>query len=508
MNKVKRMSNSKIMFKLILLLNNFICVLLLAIFNGSIGFLTSMSIVIFGSFAIAKFIGENIIMSYELIISLIVILGILRGILRYFEQYLNHFIAFKLLAKFRSKIFICLRNLGVSKLDCKNKGDIISMITADIETLEIFYAHTISPIVIAIIVNLSIFLFLGFYINWYIALIPLMSHILIGFIIPIISSKMLNKTTAEYRNEFSDYNSYILESIRGLKEVIFNNNVEDRILNIEKKTEALLVSNKKHKNKSSTASATTDLCISISVILSTIIAISMVYTKELSIGMMIISISTIFVSFGPTIALSSLPSNLSQTLVSGQRILQLLNEEPMVKKLVDGKDVRFEELSLKNISFSYNENNLILNNVDLSIKKGQIIGLIGESGIGKSTILKLILRFYQLDSGTININGVNIEEINSKNLLDNISLLSQNTYLFNMTVKENLLLANPNATDNEIIEACKASSIHDFIIELPESYDTLICNSGSNLSAGQKQRLGLARIFLKNTDLILLDEPT
>lgn len=494
-----------IMLKLFSLIESFTFVLILAVINGSLGNLLAMGVTIFASLGVAKALGENIIMSYGLIITLVVVSGVLRGILRYIEQYSNHYIAFKLLAILRDKIFKILRILAPAKLEDKKKGSLISMLTADIETLEVFYAHTISPIFIALLCSTSIIIFLSFVSSIYYALLALAFYIIIGIIIPIISSKLLKKDGVTYRNEFSSFNAYFLDSIKGLKEIILNNGVKSRKENINRRTDKLLNETKKMKNKSATSYAVVELTVSLCIVVSIILGIVLMNYDNLTIGKMIIGTVTISSSFGPIIALSSLPSNLTNTFASADRVINLINEKPEVMDIENKKDFEFNDLEINNLSFKY-DNNLVLNNINLNVKKGEIVGIVGESGCGKSTILKLLLRFYNSDG--IKYNNIDINEINTESLYKNVCMVSQNTYLFDDTIMYNLKIAKDDAKEAEIIEACKKASIHDFIMSLPDGYNTKVGPTLDNLSAGEKQRIGLARSFLRGSNLILLDEVT
>lgn len=509
MSKKKiRRSGIKIMASLILLLGSLGYIIILAVLNGSLGFVSAMGVTIFGSLGVAKALNESIPLSYGLIIALTIGCGLLRGLLRYIEQYSNHYIAFRLLALLRDKIFKALRILCPAKLESKQKGSIIAMITSDIETLEVFYAHTISPIFIAIVVSFATFLFVGFISSWYLSLVALIGYITIGIIIPLISSSRLKESGVKYRKEFASFNAYFLDSIKGVKDIVLNNACEERKKEVNRRSDLLLKETKCMKHLASRASAFSELTVSLFILLTLVVGILLVHYDLLSIGYMIVGVVTVFSSFGPVIALSALPGNLTQTFASGDRVLDLLKEEPAVKPIENGKKFAYEKLEVKDLSFSYEKDVFVLKDIYLEAKKGEIIGIVGESGCGKSTLLKLLLRFWEKDKGEINYNDLDIDTIDSNNLLENVTMVSQSTYLFDETIKENLLIAKSDATDEEIERACKLASIDDFIKALPNGYNQEVGALGDNLSAGEKQRIGLARAFLSGAELILLDEPT
>ncbi len=507
-NNVKRRSGAKIMANLILLLGSLGYIMLLAVINGSFGFVCAMGVTVFGAIGIAKIIGETITMSYGLIIGLIISCGVLRGILRYFEQYSNHYIAFKLLAVLRDKIFGALRVLCPAKLESKQKGNIIAMITSDIETLEVFYAHTISPICIAVLVSISVIIFVGIISSWYLAIVAVLGYTIIGIALPLVLSRKIKESGVKYREEFASFNGYFLDSIKGIKDIVFNNAGAERETEVNRRSILLLSETKKMKHSIISATAITEFFVSLFIIITLVVGIVLVYCNIFSIGKMIIGVVTVFSSFGPVIALSALPGNLTQTFASGDRVLNLLEEKPVVEEIKDGKSLEYEKLHVNDLSFSYDNNIEVLKDIKMSAEKGEIVGIIGESGSGKSTFLKLLLRFWQKEKGNIAYNGIDIDKINSENLLDFVTMVSQNTYLFNESIEYNLRIAKPTATQEEIIKACEMASIHDFIMTLPEGYQTKVGSSGDNLSAGEKQRIGLARAFLKGSELILLDEPT
>lgn len=510
MNKKQnlRRSGLKIMASLITLLGSLAYIMILAVINGSLGFICAMGVTLMGAVGIAKALGESIALSYDAIIFLAIACGVLRGILRYFEQYSNHYIAFRLLAVLRDKIFTSLRVLCPAKLEGKQKGSIIAMITSDIETLEVFYAHTISPICIAVLVSICVVGFVGTMSSWWLALVALIGFITVGIIVPMIASGKLKASGVRYRAEFAAFNAYFLDSIKGIKDIVLNNAGEEREKEVNKRSDVLLSETKSMKNNITKAAATTELCVSVFIIITLSVGILLVTKDVLSIGRMIIGVVAVFGSFGPVIAISALPGNLTQTFASGDRVLNLLAETPVVTPVVNGESIEFNNLNVKNLSFSYDRDKIILSDICMHAEKGEIIGIVGESGCGKSTFLKLLLRFWQKDNGQICYNGTDIDIINSENLLDNVTMVSQVTYLFDETIEDNLRIAKPNATQDELEKACKMASVHDFILSLPDGYQTRVGALGDNLSAGEKQRIGLARAFLRGSELILLDEPT
>ncbi len=424
------------------------------------------------------------------------------------EQYSNHFIAFKLLAVLRDKIFCALRILCPAKLESKQKGSIIAMITSDIETLEVFYAHTVSPICIAVIVSTAVFLFVGFVSSWYLALVAVVGYFMIGIVVPMISSGRLKASGVKYRAEFASFNAYFLDSIKGIKDIVLNNAGYERETEVDRRSELLLKETKKMKHNTTRAAAATELTVSLFIIATLAVGIVLVHFDMLSIGKMIIGVVAVFGSFGPVIAISALPGNLTQTFASGDRVLNLLAEKPAVTEVKNGADIDYENLNVSDLSFGYDGQTQVLSDIKMHAEKGEIIGIAGESGCGKSTFLKLLLRFWQKNGGEIAYNGIDIDRVNTESLLDNVTMVSQTTYLFDETIEDNLRIAKPNATQEELETACRLASVHDFIMTLPNGYKTQVGALGDNLSAGEKQRIGLARAFLKGSELILLDEPT
>lgn len=508
MKKSIRRSGARIMASLVMLLGSLAYIMVLAVINGSLGFVCAMGVTLFGAVGVAKVMGEAIALSYGWIIALAIGCGVLRGLLRYLEQYGNHYIAFRLLAVLRSRIFGALRTLCPAKLESKQKGSIIAMITSDIETLEVFYAHTISPICIAVIVSLAVFIFVGNIAHWYLALVALLGYAAVGIALPLISSARLKESGVRYRAEFAGFNAFFLDSIKGIREIVLNNAGESRRAEVDRRSDVLLEETRKMKKDITRAAAATELTVSLAIIAALAVGVLLVGCGMLSVGRMIIGVTAVFGSFGPVIAISALPGNLTQTFASGDRVLNLLSEKPAVEPVENGGEFTFDNLDVRDLSFSYDWENPVLSDICMHAGKGEIIGIVGESGCGKSTFLKLLLRFWQKDRGTIAYNGTDIDRIDGASLLDNVTMVSQTTYLFDESIEDNLRIAKPEATQQEIEEACRMASIHDFVMSLPEGYKTRVGALGDNLSAGEKQRLGLARAFLRGSSLILLDEPT
>ena len=360
----------------------------------------------------------------------------------------------------------------------------------------------------AILVSLAVAIFVGVIGSPYLTLVALAGYLTIGIVLPLISSKLLKKIGVEYRKAFSLFNAYFMDSIKGIKDIIYHNAGDERKKQVDKRSDELLSLTYDMKKNIVNASALTELAVSLFILISLIVGIALYINQLISIGSMIIAIVAIFGSFGPVIAISALPGNLTQTFASGDRVLNLIEEQPAVLPIENAKNMDFNRLEVKDLNFAYDKNIQVLKDINLQAQNGEIVGIVGESGCGKSTLLKLLLRFWQKDGGSIAYDGEDIENINTDSLLSNATMVSQSTYLFDDTVEENLRLAKEDATPEEMREACKKASVHDLIMSLPEGYSSRVGLSGDNLSAGEKQRIGLARAFLSGSKLILLDEPT
>ncbi len=483
-------------------------VMIITITMGVLGFLSAIAIATFGAISIGSIIDNRNFISFNGAITVMLVAAVLRGLLRYCEQLSGHYIAFKILVILRDKIFTVLRRLAPAKLESKEKGNLISLITSDIELLEVFYAHTIAPIAIAIITNtiISIILYL---INPIFGIVSAIFFLIVGFVIPYKSSSMVKGDGVEYRNVFGESNSYILDSLRGLKEILLFNSGKERLDKINSNSIKLNDSLYKIKRHEGIIRAITDLVIMLAILTFVAIGFSLYINTYITFTTMIVAIVIIASSFGPVVALSNLSNNLLHTFACAERIFKLLDEEPEVEEVLGDGELLVSKIDYRDVSFSYKgRKESIFNNINLEIKKGDKIALIGDSGIGKSTFVKLLMRFFDVNKGEININGENIKNIKTKAIRNSQTLVSQETYLFNETIEDNIKIGNIKATREEVIEAAKKASIHDFIETLPNGYDTKAGELGSNLSSGEKQRIGLARAFLNNGQVLILDEPT
>lgn len=511
MTKSTRRSGLKIMLNLIVLVKPLFHIMFLAVLFGVLGYLCAIFLSILSAIALIKtldFQMQTLFLNYSLhsILIFILLIAISRGFLHYIEQYCNHFIAFKLLAIIRNKVFNALRKLAPAKLECKDKGNLISVLTTDIELLEVFYAHTISPILIALFTCIVMVVFISNY-SIYQGLFAIIAYCVIGILIPIINSKRSKNFAMDYRNNFGDLNSYILESLRGLDETIQYGNGEKRKKEILQKSKILTTKQKqltKEEEKQRIATSSSILFFTIGMLF---LSLYLYNHSIIKFDGLLISTFSMLASFGPVTALSSLSNDLTQTLASSERVLSILEEKPVIQEIGGSIDLKFDGMNAQNITFSY-EKEIILKDLSIDILKNKILGIYGPSGCGKSTFLKLLMRFWDVNQGQIFLSKKDIKTIPTNNLREMQSYVTQQTHLFQGTILENIKIAKLNATLEEVINACKKASIHEFIMTLPKGYDTLIEELGDNLSSGQKQRISIARAFLHDCPLILLDEPT
>ena len=474
---------------------------------GTLGFLAAIFIMVLGAMGLVNLLNFDTHLSFSGILTALIVLAVARGALRYLEQMSGHYIAFKLLALLRDKVFSSLRRLAFVKLQDKQAGQLVSLVTNDIELLEVFYAHTIAPIMIAFFTSAILLLVFGHLSGWFVV-VALAAYLTVGVILPIITTKLAREDGRRYRELVGEMNDFFLDSVRGMKEIQLFGYAKQRLDEIQQRSQKIDTAFERIKDQEAKVRVYTEVAVSAFNIIMLFTGLILFSLDKIDFSAFLIGVILLMSSYGPVIALSNLSSNLLQTLASGERVLSLLAEEPELKDVesaVDLKDV--SRIDVENVSFAYGEEQ-ILSDVSLSVKKGEILGIHGRSGSGKSTLLKLLMRFYDPKLGSIKINGESLPNINTRSLRDNMAYITQQTYIFNETIEENIRLARRDATLEEIMEAAKKASIHDFILSLPEGYQTKMTELGGNLSDGEKQRIGIARAFLHNAPIILLDEPT
>lgn len=494
-------SGFQIMRRLIGLVKPLTGYMVLAIIMGFIGHLCAAFITVFGGYAVLNVLHPEWSMNLSLIFGGLAFFAVARGFLRYAEQSCNHYIAFKLLALIRDKVFGSLRRLCPAKLEGKDKGNLIAVITSDIELLEVFYAHTISPIAIALIFSLFMVGFIGSY-HIGLGALALLAYIIVGVIIPLWTSKISDDDGLRYRTKNGELSGFVLDSLRGLSEIIQYGWGEKRLEKMNVQIESLSEDEAHMKKMVAQNMAVTNAVILVFDVVMLFLSITWVGFE----GSLIVTLA-LMSSFGPVVALSALGATLQNTFAAGNRILDILDETPVVEEIDHQEEISFEGASAEQISFSY-EDEVILKDFSLTIPKNRIIGINGRSGSGKSTLLKLLMRFWEVQKGSVKISDRNINEINTSNLREMESYVTQQTHLFHDSIRNNLRIANQRATDEMMIAACKKASVHDLIMSLPKGYDTEVGELGDTLSGGERQRLGLARAFLHDAPLMLLDEPT
>lgn len=503
---MKKRSNLEIMAKLIGMVRPLLGYMILAITLGLIGHLLASFITLFAGYAALKVWGFQVTHSFVFFFVCMVVFAITRGFARYTEQSCNHYIAFKLLALIRAKVFAALRRLCPAKLEGRDKGDLISVITSDIELLEVFYAHTISPIAIATLYSFFMSLFIG-HIHWELGLLALAAYVTVGIIVPVIASKTSGNLGLEFRNQSGDLSAFVLDSLRGLPETMQYGNGKKRMQQMNERTDRMNDCQEKMKRVIGVNMAVTNTAILVFDFLMLLGASYLYKGQVINFDGIVIATLALMSSFGPVVALANLGTTLQNTFASGNRVLDILEEEPQVAEIAGAEQTTYGQVEIEEVTFAY-EKETILDGVSLDVPKQGVLGIVGKSGSGKSTLLKLLMRFWDIDAGKLAIAGREIKEVNTDDLRRMQGYMTQETHLFCNSIAENIRIAKLDATREEIEEACKKASIHDFILSLPQGYDTPVGELGDTLSGGERQRIGLARAFLHDAPMMLLDEPT
>lgn len=503
---MKKRSKAGTLFRMLGLVKPLAGFMCLAVLTGTLAYLAVQFIPVLGGFAILYGLHYDTPLSMTAIGVCLVVFALLRAVLRYAEQRTNHYIAFTLLAIIRDRVFQALRRLCPAKLEGRDKGDLISLITSDVELLEVFYAHTISPICIAFLTELIMVVFIGSY-HWALGLLALCAFVSVGVLLPVIISKRSGTIGDDLRGQAGELAAYVLENIRGLDETVQYRNGRSRMDGMNAKTRQLTEHQGKHNRLTGVNLALADAFILVSDIAMLLLAAYLYSTGAVGFDGFLIPLIALMSSYGPVSALANLGTTLQSTIASGGRVLDIVEAVPETEEITGMPAVSFSGADCGNVTFSYG-GDIVLRDVSMQFPENRIVGVIGRSGSGKSTLLKLLMRFWKTTSGTVRISGKDVEEINTADLRNMESYMTQETQLFKDTIANNVRIGKLDATDEEVIAACRKASVHDFIMTLPDGYATQVGELGGTLSGGERQRIGLARAFLHDAPFMLLDEPT
>ena len=486
---------------------------------GTIGHLAATFLPVFGIIAGFALAGNPVWgMSAAGAITAMIVCAVLRGLTRYVEQYLNHNVAFHLLALFRSKAFAALRRLAPAKLAGKGKGDLIAMLTTDVELLEIFFAHTISPVAIAVTTTI-VYAIVAATLSPWMALALIVSHLIIGIIVPRFFATGVRNLGPAIRGAAGELDNMMLDDMRGLDEIIRFGRGEDRAQAIEDRTRALWRDHAKLSRVNGRFAGVGGLMVALLTSAAAGIAINLAGVNLYDIPALVAAFALLASSFGPTLALAALPANLTQTFASARRLFGLMDEAPAVVETGTANS-DYEGMRLDRVTFAYpgEGSEAILADFSLDVPQHGILGIQGPSGRGKSTMLKLLMRYWDPQRGQVTLSGTPLPQIDVHARRRIQAMMSQETHLFDGTIRENLLIALPESEirnggaagvlDARLREALAKASVLDLIDSLPDGLDTQVGELGDRLSEGERQRIGLARVFLRNADLVLFDEPT
>ncbi len=503
----RRRSNLSVMLRLVRLVKPLAPVMVLAVVLGVLGFLAAIFLTVFAAYGIVNVTGSWRVMAFGTVCVLVAVCGVARGPLRYGEQLCNHYLAFKILALVRDRVFGAMRRLAPAKLEGKGKGNLVSLVTSDVELLEVFYAHTLSPALIALVVSVAMLCFVG---SQSMRLVPLVAvcYLVVGVAIPFLSSKSAGAGGRGVRDGIGSMNGFVLESLRGLGETLQYGRVDERLRDLDARTDDLARIERKLKGRTALWMAVTGAVVLLLDILVLAVSMYMVTQGTLVFGRAVLVSAAVMASFGPVIAVANLGSTLQQTLASGARVLDLLDEEPQTEEVRDGIDLAaFTGAAVHRVDFSYGGER-VLRDVSLDVAPGSVVRIAGRSGSGKSTLLKLLMRFWDAERGVVEVSGHDVRRVNTASLRAVEGFMTQETHLFAGAIRDNLLIARAGATDGELMDALRKAALDELVERLPQGLDTPVGELGATLSGGERQRLGLARVFLHDAPFVLLDEPT
>jgi thiol reductant ABC exporter CydC subunit len=486
----------------------------LAVLFGAAGHICAILLPALGGFALLSGLAPaaSFTASLGTPVAALVLFAVLRGVFRYAEQLCNHYIAFKLLADIRDRVFAALRRLCPAKLECREKGDLIAVITGDIELLEVFYAHTISPVAIAVIVSAAVSAFIGSF-HPLLGAAAVCSHLIVGALVPYIASVFAGDAASRLRAAAGRLSSYYLDSLRGMREILGMGRGAARRTGIGRMSDEAETLQRPMKDKEGAVSAASGFFVTLCSLW--MLALSYMLFRNGAVGFagLLIPFIARFSSFGPALALSNLSAGLPVTLAAARRVFALLDETPETPEVTDGKTPDFAGAECRHLSFAYADGAAVLRDISAIFPKGGVTGVTGRSGSGKSTLLRLLMRFWRPPAGTTLIAGEDVDEVDTAHLRRLEGFMTQETDVFSDTIENNIKTGKPEATREELIAAAKKAALHDFVMRLPAGYDTRIGGAGeasaeAGVSGGERQRIGLARAFLHDAPFLLLDEPT